>query len=707
MRSSTIGRHLSLLTLVALLIGVDGPRARAQGQQSALPANWQQLSPADFATLVQGYYQQGTFKSLSPTDQASLATQGARLFAQVDLANSSLSYQTLDTLELVGQSQLDQWTVAKAKGALMARRDNWAGKPYAEMRAKVMLMRRLTVPDPIWNLEARRWVLAGGTSDQVPPNDLVYDFVRQMFADFKVIDHSFSVSCVGQINAPQTGDYTFFISPIDVNMGFSSPSVNVSMTVTLAGQAIITASPPSVPAPLPATSQPGPTPTSNWVARSNAVTLTAGTPVNLQVVVTVTAPQKIPAGLLHAVLSWQGPGISRSLVPASAFSQASGAPGLQTTYSWTAGGQQQSLTRTDPMIDFAWTDSSLLLAQDPTSANQSADAMWQAMTAPSFLATYASTTPVTLHPFLRDPEQVSCGLSTARRRAFLDLLLQNPTLLDAMDAPHVVEFFEAFRIGTPDKALTVFGTWAARQPDASAALAAGRVFDRETRSSLAKMAILTTQQLPAQTSHLQQEFLQLPDGRCSLPVAYTLTFSFLGRGKLSDWIATLDAKLADPTLNGDLRVNWLLARAQAQEFTRPGQYQYPFNAPYPSFWPISGRQYLFQAFNAAQTPAVKARVAKEIAAHMTIAADFQGAKDLLGQAANSLPDAQKSVLTGWQQQIDGLVAGQAQESQAQVSQANTAYLRRLQARRAQAASQGDATAVSRYDTLINAASSHQ
>jgi hypothetical protein len=51
----------------------------------------------------------------------------------------------------------------------------------------------------------------------------------------------------------------------------------------------------------------------------------------------------------------------------------------------------------------------------------------------------------------------------------------------------------------------------------------------------------------------------LPDGRCSLPVAYALAASYLGRRRLSDWTAFLDAKLADPALTGDLRVNWLPA----------------------------------------------------------------------------------------------------------------------------------------------------
>jgi RHS repeat-associated protein len=436
----------------------------------------------------------------------------------------------------------------------MARRDDWAGKPYAEMRAKMRLMTQLQLPDPMSMMEARRWVLAGGTSDQVPPNDLVYDFARQMLGNFQVIDRSFSVAWQGQLTVPQSGDYTFFISPIDVGAGFSNPPVNVSMTVLVAGQAIITAAPPTPPTQLPLPTPPPvqPAPTSNWVSHSNPVTLTAGTPVSLQIAFSAHAPQKISMGAIHATLSWQGPGISTSLVPASAFSQAqTGAPGLQATYTWTARGQQQTLTRVDPMIDFSWTNSSLLLAQDPTSANQSADAMWQAMTAAAFISSYANpTSTFQIHPFLREPENASCGLSTARRQAFLDLLTQNPTLLDAMDPGLAVDFFQAFRVGTPDTALNVFGTWAARQADLACALTADRFFDRNSRVSLAGMAMLTTQQLPAQITRLQQEFLQVPDGRCSLPVAYNRLLTSQVGSLSGTTISGTPASEEDWTLDG-------------------------------------------------------------------------------------------------------------------------------------------------------------
>jgi hypothetical protein len=698
----------AMLVALLSLIGAGSGFTQAQTPTmptptSALPANWQQLSPADFASLVQQYVQQGTFQSLNPIDQVSLSAQGAQLFSQINLSSTTLSYQTIDTLQSVGQLQINPSTLAQARSAIMARSDNWSGQPYSEMKAKVMLMGRLGVPDPVAFRQARNWVLAGGTQAQVPPNDLVYDFVRQMFSDFQVIDRSFSVTWQGQLNAPQTGAYTFYISPIDVGSGCSVPPMGVSMTVSVGGQPVITAAPPTQPAP--SSSQAKVAPTSNWVASSNPVTLTAGTPVSLQVSLSVNAPQKISPGTIHAVLLWQGPGITTQLVPTSVVSQAqTGSPGLQATYTWTAQGQQQSLTRTDPVIDFAWTNTSFILAQDPTSANQAASSMWQAMTAASFISSYANATPPLLHPFLREPENAACGLSTANRSSFLDLLVQNPTLLDAMDAGRAVDFFQSFRVGAPDKALNVLGTWATRQSDMPCALAPGRVFDQGTRSALAGLAIMMTQQLPQQAASFQQQFLQTPDGRCALPVAYTLAYSNLGVGNLANWIASLDAQLANSTVTGDLRANWLLARAQAQEFARPVPSQYPYASLYPSTWLADGRSYVAQAFQAAQSPQVKVRVAKEIAARMTTSGELQKAYDFLGQLLSSLPADQQAVVAGWQQQIAGYFAVQGQAAQAQQAQANAAYLQTLQARRAQAASQGDQAAMNRYDALINAAS---
>src|ERR1700730_14365532 len=237
----SLARRFSFFGLLVILTLTGGQAARAQTQAPTLPANWQQLSPTDFATLIRQYFEQETFKSLNTTDQEDLAAHGAELFSKVDVSNTALNYQALEMLQWVGRGLLDQDVLQNAKVAVMARQDNWARQPYPEIRAKVVMMMRLKVPDPVLINEARRWVLAGGTLAQIPQKDLSYDIVRQAFADLKVVNGSFSVEWTAQLNAPQSGDYTFFVSPIDVNMGFQQIPIKFSMTVFLAGQAIISA----------------------------------------------------------------------------------------------------------------------------------------------------------------------------------------------------------------------------------------------------------------------------------------------------------------------------------------------------------------------------------------------------------------------------------------------------------------------------------
>jgi hypothetical protein len=217
------------------------------------------------------------------------------------------------------------------------------------------------------------------------------------------------------------------------------------------------------------------------------------------------------------------------------------------------------------------------------------------------------------------------------------------------------------------------------------------------------MAIFTTQQLPGDAARLQNEYLQLPNGQCALPVAYTLTYSYLGRHKLAQWVAFLDAKLADPTLTGDVRVNWLLARAHAQEHRQSAARHYPFRFPLPASRPLDSRRYLHQALEAAQSPQVKVRVVQEILARLAWSGQYQAAKDLLSQVANSLPAPQKAIVAAWQQQFDGFVAAYGKSLQNRSAEANRAYLATLRARRNKAAGKGDIASASRYDALINAA----
>lgn len=688
---------VALVSVALATVLLQGPLSLAQQRQVMMPAGWQQMSPTDFASAIRNLYSAGTFNSLKASDRRAAQAYGFKLFRQVDFSSTTLSYQTLEMLHWLSQNLLIPSTVDSTRAALLARQDNWAGQPFAEVLAKVMILKRLDTPPAVVLQQAQLWVAAGGTLTQVPQNDLVYDVVRQMFGSPSVITGSFSASWSGRLTAPQSGDYTFSISPINVNAAYKRHPIKVRVTFSVAGQLLLQ----SIPGDMGQAPFPGyhdTTPPSDWTSQAQAVTLTAGQPVSIQVSMTEIAKTLLPPGTLHAVLYWQGPGVSYSPVPATSFALPDGSgPGLQATYSWTSEGKQQTLTRTDPMIDSVWTNSAVLLAQNTTVPNQIADQMWQGLTSPSYLATLTGP-PAQLHPFFGAADDVSIGLATARRQAFLNLILQNPSLLNPVDVPTAVRFYQAFRMGAPDTALEVFGTWAARYANYASDFSDSRYFDADSRLALADMAAFVTQQFPSQAAVLQNQYLQTADGRCVLPVAYTLSYSYLSQKKQRDWIAFLDAKLADPTLTGDLRVNWLLARAHIQELMRNPSKHYPLRWPFPASWPIDGIGYLTQALNAAQSAPVKLRVAREIIGRYASAAQFQDATALLQQIVGSLPDAQKTIVTAWQQELTTFVAYKQQ----QPTRAKQTYLKELQARRSQAASHGDSATVTHYDTLINA-----
>jgi hypothetical protein len=571
-----------------------------------------------------------------------------------------------------------------------------------------VMMMRLEIPDAAIVNEARRWVQAGGTYQQVPQADLKYPIVRAAFSDVKIINGAFSVQWSGRINAPQSGDYTFFISPINVNAGFTDPPIKrFNIEVSAGGQTILSAAPSTDDLSKFRAYQPGSSaPIPPWTSQSKPITLTAGVPANLIVTLSVDAPGQLPERTLHAMLYWQGPGVAKSLVPTSALTLPGGGQGLQGSYSWTSNGRSQTLTRTDSMIDFAWTTPRILLSQDTTVAQQAADTMWENATSTEFVNSLLGP-PAKLHPFIKDMDDSSAGLSTARRQAFLDLLLNNPSLLDPVDAKTAVRFYQTFRVGTPERAMDAFGAWSTRHADLACEFSDDLMFDGDNRFWLAQLAISTTQQLPAHAMRLQTEFLQLPDGRCSLPVAYALCYSYLGRQKLRDWIQILDSKLSDTTLVGDVRVNWLLAQAHAQEHARSQSNHYPNHWSIPLSWPQDGQKYLAQALKAAQTPAVKVRVMREMAGRLAASGQFDAAQSLLQSVATTLPKDAQAVVGSLQQLLKGFAAARNKVEQGQPSVSKQAYIGVLQSRRAQAASRGDSDGVQRYDSLINAAQNKQ
>lgn len=697
--------------LLALVFGFAALAACTSSvqAQTSLPENWQQLSAADFSSEIRNLQESGAFESLSPQEQRAAAQHAKDLFLAIDINDTDLSYHTIDMLHWVARDEFDESVNERTRAALLARQDDWTGADYPEVRGKVVMMMRLGMDQTLLITEARRWLAAGGTLAQVPDSDLSYDLVQKSLADAEAISGSFTVKWEGELVVPQTGNYGFYLSPIDVNVGAATDPVTVTVSASVNGTPVIARSPANneelakirddiakglaTTDSYNMTEQPG-----------GVLELTAGQNVPITVELAVEARERLPISRLHMILYWDGPGFDRQIIPAENFVQPSGDPGLQATYIWNVDGQTKTLQRVDADIDFVWSDDTVMLAKDTSIANSAADAMWQAMTDSAYINTLEHPTAAgQMHPFLGDPNLVASGMSSARRKQFLNLLLAHPQLLDPVEAPRAVSFYRAFRFGNPDEALEVFGTWATRHPNITCSLDQPSIwlFERLTRYAMADMALMTTHQHPGQITVLQDEYLELPDGSCSLPVAYTLACSYLGQRMLPDWIAFLDDKI-DNLPAGDARVNWLLARAFAEELDPTSAVHYPFYFPIPSCNPSNGLPYLKQAMEAAQSPDAKLRAAKEIVARYCWARKFDQATQLITELEEgSLPAEQGAELASWQAEIDGFIAAKAQAEQESVAAAQQSYLDKIRERREKAANRGDSAAVERYDALID------
>ena len=73
------------------------------------------------------------------------------------------------------------------------------------------------------------------------------------------------------------------------------------------------------------------------------------------------------------------------------------------------------------------------------------------------------------------------------------------------------------------------------------------------------------------------------------------------QGNILPWIERLEARLADESLTGDRRVNWLLARAQAEEIRRGRPHEHYLTVERP----LAGRAWIEEATLVAESEGVR------------------------------------------------------------------------------------------------------
>ncbi len=651
-------------------------------EPSDLPANWQQLSPKDFAYAVDPFYDRLTNRPKGNFDEVAVQKHAAALFLKYDLADVHVSgFPTIYRLYRAGWRELDDDQHATVHRDLVARRDDWSGRSYEENLSKVMLMDWVDVPFERMSREVIRFFDSGGSHADVWANDL-QDYARLAVRGPKVARGKLRIHWKGQLTAPKSGEYTFSICSADTYRVYGDYSMAQSMKVVVGGRRLIVAAP------------------GEWRASSDTVELTAGNPTDIEVEYLLDS-QNVPRYAAHAVLSWQGPGIEKEAVPASQLTIPGGDDnGLQATYSWTTDRNRFSIERVDNAIDFSWSSGDVVVAGDTTIKDGLLEKSWQNQTSTAFLdSLIGADGKVTLHPWAIDPYFSAQNLSSAKRLAFQEILSGRPVLLDAFSARRIVGLYRGYRIGATETALDLFGQWAWRNANLECEMPQeipSRGFDYENRKALHLMGMSVATELPDHADRLRDEFLEIDDGSCCLPVAYALGYRALIQNRLDEWTEFLDARLAQETLTGSKRVNWLIAKAHAREirFGRRDPHAIVEDSP------MEGIKQLKKALLAADDPGMKVKVAKQLAARFAYAQQFAESRAVMDETEDSLPAEAATELIAFRATVEALEAKLTALEAARAAMLRQSRLQGLQRRRDKAAADGNTRAVKRYDALI-------
>ena len=439
--------------------------AYGQTPSATAVADWSALSVSDFCTQATAALAQ-----TDVTDQVAgqiHAQATARLLNDATFATTS--YENLLQLYQWGKSGLTAAQRSATVSRLAPPSDEVAGWNYWDVVSNFDQMRKAQLPADTCGAVVVAWLKAQQELDGVSlsdPDRLGY--LSWMLDSLGTRATDFSVSWTGSVKAPYDGTYTFSICPIDVRRdGTTDVWVKEKMAVSVGGQQVLNAG------------------TGDWTPDGTPVRLKAGQSTALQVNFSYSTtapdiPQSFPA---IARLSWQGPGVNKQLVPASALWSADGTqPGLSAQYSWAVYNADrgvmvsQTSTTTEPVIDHVWmSDIPIVTAYGGQHAWLAARVAALAV-APDYLAQLEAN-PTTPHFLLRATDSSDSSknvlerslltmLSSSQQTAFAEALLARPALLGPASQAAIRQLYQSCLVAAPDTALQLFGKWAQMHPEA-------------------------------------------------------------------------------------------------------------------------------------------------------------------------------------------------------------------------------------------------
>lgn len=485
-------------------------------------------------------------------------------------------------------------------------------------------------------------------------------------ASFKGKD-GFTVVWNGFLTVPRDGEYIFSTSPWKVSVvrdeGGHVEHHRQTLTVQLDGTEVLKAGPDS------------------WPGASEPITLSDSEQVPVRVEFRYERNEAFR--LCPAILYWSGPGIAKSVVPASAFTtDGQGTPGLQAEYAWkneTAEGVGEAAIKrvVDPNIEFLWVNGLTIGAHSGALRQLGQE----------YLSRWLAGEDDFLGNVGRRPALVSL-LTCDELSACLEVLVESQDW-EEVSSSRFWLFWIPIRCGAEEQALDLLGTWLQRHSDIAPNPTANlNDYFENNRKAYRRYSERLAFEYPEGMTQLQERYLETPSGNCCLPVAYTIGYCHMTLGTIEEWIGLLSDRLADKELTGDQRVNWLLARAMAEEISRCPAGRNNIRPERLS----AGTEWLQEAELYASAPAVVLRLKKERIARQAALQQWPSAE----QTVQETPE-----LAEWASALSELKQASIEQQQQTKSQANAAYLAELKRRQQRASGKGNSAAVKRYSAIIS------
>lgn len=675
-------KHLGFLSLV-LMVGlacVFSGVASAQEDPQPSPEEWRKLSLAEFV---------GEIDRLTSGDQPlseqvwnEIRSQSAERLVEAVGTGVQADYHDLVSLYLWGNQNLtarQRETVLAGLSSPGAQVSAWT---FDKMRSAHQRMNQAAMPKDSIHALVLAWV---GNRDIRSLADV--DAAGWLFQQVHIIDREetaareFSVRWTGAVQAPADGEYTFSICPINLNFEHFDMFRRQTTAVWIDNQKILDST------------------KDGWTFKGDPVSLKAGqkTPIRVELSYNCSSREVFEERPAVAMLMWEASGMQRRVVPASALSPGEGeGNGLQAEYRLVENGQPRAVTRIDPQINYIWYHGSYVVPTHAELRSRLAGELWAYLVDPATLAAWETEGKARQSDWMGAWWAFLESLSTARQKEWVEQLLAHPALVEQCPARTAANLYRRCRIGAPDEAITLLSQWARSHPDAESVFAAE--YYKTNRDLFRDLSGRIVWDYPPHLEALETRSLELPDGRCCLPVAYTLAYGYWVQGRIRAWIDKLEARLNDETLTGDRRVNWLLARAQAEEIRRsqPGRQWLTVERL------LAGEHWLQEACLVAQSEPVRLRAYKELATRLAAEERLDRARKMLDSAATRCTAASSAeTVAAWRKQLDQLADSFDKHHQELDAAAEQAHIEILRQRYRRAVDRGDQEAASRYEKLLN------